>query len=150
MKIIFLDIDGVMNNYDVVREACQKDDMSLEAMMGKSFVERLNDIVRRTNCQIVISSSWRRFLSLVEIRKGFKFHGFQGKIISTTPELDKERGYEIDEWMKRCGKRMQAEKFVIIDDDDDMVHLSSHLVQTDMTFGLTDVHVEKIVELLNE
>lgn len=150
MQIIFLDIDGVLNNYDVARHACQKDDMSLEAMIGKPFMERLNDIVRRTDCQIVISSSWRKILSLTEIRKGFKFHGFQGKIISTTPELDKERGYEIDEWMKHYGKSMHVEKFVIIDDDDDMVHLSSHLVQTDMTFGLTDIHVEKIVELLNE
>jgi len=52
MKIIFLDIDGVLN---VIPQGRDKYGM----IFHPEFVENLKYIIEQTNAKIVISSSWR-------------------------------------------------------------------------------------------
>ena len=57
-KIIFLDIDGVLNSetYDKNRTA---------GAIDPECAKRLNRIIKETNADIVISSSWKLSPSLV-------------------------------------------------------------------------------------
>ena len=61
MNIIFLDIDGVLNNKDtfITQEKCFVETGKELLEIDPVMVKRLAQIVKRTNSQIVISSSWR-------------------------------------------------------------------------------------------
>lgn len=64
MKIIFLDIDGVLNHEDFYRERFEKryDDGAIEhpySEIDPKTVQRLNKIIEETGANIVISSTWR-------------------------------------------------------------------------------------------
>ena len=88
MKVLFLDIDGVVNNKRTKENF--KGFMAIDPAMA-ALVQR---IVRNTGCEIVLSSSWRLFQNgRDEIeRKICKF-------ADITPILHAPRGYEIKVWL---------------------------------------------------
>ena len=53
IKLLFLDVDGVLNQYG--NDEVESGDCSVD----KVLVERLIDIVNKTGCKIVLSSNWR-------------------------------------------------------------------------------------------
>ena len=133
MKIIFLDIDGVLNNYDTLGKGLRWE---------PSLVKILNRIIQETKAEIVLSSTWRKIKSLRNIIKNDMKIKYIGKI----PSLYKKRGIEIQAWLDN---NPDVEKFIILDDDSDMVHLMSHLLQTDGKYGLTIEIADKAIEILN-
>ena len=52
IKIIFLDIDGVLNIYN-------------ESHINKIHLTRLVNIINNTNSKIVLSTSWRNFIQKI-------------------------------------------------------------------------------------
>lgn len=149
MKVIFLDIDGVLN--------CQSSKSHCGIFVGidDSKVKRLREIVDATGAKIVLSSSWRigwaprnvdcddegRYLNRKLRREGLCILDKTGK--------SPRRPMEVYDWLQ--GK--QIESFVILDDEDwNWGHLSKHWVQTefyDDNGGLQDEHVVKAIEILN-
>lgn len=161
MKVIFLDIDGVLNNGNtfssqreaLIEEAIDKDGLSFSDAMAKYMIEKhlvdnLNSIVNETGAKIVISSTWRKGSSIDRLQYIFNLHGFVGEIIDKTPVLDTFRGTEIQKWLDE-NKQLGVEKFIILDDDDDMGYLDYCLVQTCFVDGLIQSDVEKAIGLLN-
>ena len=138
MKIIFLDIDGVLNNYDTLT-----DENWNERKWEPNLVEMLKRIIKETGAEIVLSSTWRRIESYCDIIKNDMKINYIGK----TPVLWKKRGIEIQTWLD---ENPGVEKFVILDDDSDMVHLMDHLLQTDGEFGLTEEIADEAIEMLNK
>ena len=67
--------------------------------------------------------------------------------IGKTPKLWEKRGLEIQKWLD---KNPGVDKFIILDDDSDMVHLMSHLLQTDGEFGLTNEIADEAIKRLNK
>lgn len=63
MKVIFLDIDGVLNTERKVKEVYDNDNLDSHDEFGRLFDENslywLNKIIDETGAEIVISSSWR-------------------------------------------------------------------------------------------
>lgn len=55
-NIIFLDVDGVLNNMAYLKGKCIGTEIDMRA------VERLAEIYKEYNCKIVLSSSWRELL----------------------------------------------------------------------------------------
>lgn len=136
MKIIFLDIDGVMNN---IRKWPKN---AGRRWIDPSAVRRLNKITHATTSAIVISSTWRRFWNVKQILEAA---GVRGNIIGSTPFLPSEpRGSEIQLWLSKHG----AEKFIILDDDSDMGNLMDALIKTKWDVGLQDIHVKKAIARL--
>jgi hypothetical protein len=133
MKIIFLDIDGVLNNYDTLGEGLDWE---------PSLVEILNRIIKETEAKVVISSTWRR----TERHRNIIKNDMKINFIDITPKLWEERGYEIQAWLD---KNPDVERFIILDDDSDMVHLMSHLIQTDGKFGLTNENANEAIKRLS-
>lgn len=139
MKILFLDIDGVLN----CRSGYQRDKPKRMQYMTAECVEALNYIVREvSDLKIVISSSWRFAFPMQEI---IAMLGEAGNaVIDNTPRTrlsDDVRGNEIQAWLDA---HPEVENFVILDDNSDMRHLIWRLRKTDFETGLT----KKIADLV--
>lgn len=174
MKVIFLDFDGVLNNASWMHEAFAKPDRANLSMFQKDVRELSPDMIRRilnvidtTGAAVVISSSWRKLMTLDEIRELFREAGFPqmgAHIIDRTP-TDREvqetgiprdtgvmRGHEIDHWIKEFEKKNgRLTSFVIIDDDSDMLDSQlSNFVHTSWESGIQDTHVQEAIRILGE
>lgn len=57
------------------------------------------------------------------------------------------RGHEIDFWLRFTGK--DVDRFVILDDGSDMAMHKNRLVQTDCEAGLLDEHVELAIRVMS-
>lgn len=143
-KIIFLDIDGVLNDFKTIFAT------------GKDFPTRdhldcLKQIVDATGAEIVLSSSWRFYKSdLNDVKNALR--NVNLKLLDKTKELPKGRDAEIREWLSR---HPEVENYVILDDHNDEVikfstELEKHLVLTASYTGLLPEHVEKAIEILNK
>ena len=159
-KIIFLDIDGVLNPkwWD-----SDKQSDNYGRLFDAKAVANLAKIIEGTDADIVISSSWKN-IGLVELQNMWRDRGLPGKIVDITPDYMSdelllkedssnmdylyERGSEIQGWLLLHGD--DVGRYVIIDDMDDILpEQLSHFVQTDPEFGITIDDVKKIVHLLN-
>ncbi len=175
MKVLFLDIDGVLNSHQSMHFWHNKRDQekwenelykswqgTLYEYLAQEFcpiaISNLEQVMRKVpDLKIVVSSTWRKgndVQALKEIFMPFKL--ISNVIIDRTP-VDPDRGprgLEIQQWLdeqKNHGKvNEQVEKFVIVDDDGDMEHLKVNLVQTDGKVGLDWNKAQEIIRRFNE
>ncbi|MDE5888687.1 MAG: hypothetical protein K2H20_01565 [Bacilli bacterium] len=149
MKILFLDIDGVLNSWDFVIK--RKYDLVLSFLsyplseFDPLAVERVNTILNETNAKLIISSDWRFTEGLDNILKKV---GLRHPIHDITPYgMGKDRGYEIQEWLD---EHDDVENYAIIDDINNMLDCQqSHFVQTSDIHGLTEDLMELTIKILN-
>ena len=155
MKIVFLDIDGVLNSHKLMKKMGHED-YDLDDLIDPDAVSLLNNRTDATGASIVVSSSWRlnylgqpqgltRLCALLKDR-----HGIKAPIIGMTPEkrnaLRNVRGKEIQTWLD-CAP-VQVDDFIIIDDDSDMGRLRNKQIKTSMIDGLRIDHVEEGIRRL--
>ncbi len=162
MKIIFLDIDGVLNVY------CEGRDQ-FGCTFHTNFVENLRNIIDKTGAKIVISSSWRTD-GLDVMKELWKYRDLPGEVIDVTPDCydlikegkfefydQVERGHEIQDWLDN---HKEVTNYVIIDDDNDMLdNQRENFVRTannmhhddkvDIGYGLTKICSEKAIQILS-
>lgn len=158
MKIIFLDIDGVLNSEEWLDKRNDNETINPEQ------VKLLKEIVDRTGAEIVLSSTWRALVDTEERQEHPQYtylvdslKKFGLKIKSHTPRIGNDRPMEIKEWIDKHGTNDEI-KFVILDDDFpifwyQIYGISDCLVQTSYhgkNGGLQKGHVEKAVKILNE
>lgn len=149
-KIIFLDVDGVLNSAKFDRwlqDHHMKQYYGYE-LLDQNAILNLQDIVFVTGANIVLSSSWRLSNSCSErLRQQLLPYGLQF-IDKTVCLRQEDRGEEIKEWLSR---HPEVSYFVILDDDDDFKdeELKKHFVQTTFDSGLLEEHVNKAIEILN-
>jgi hypothetical protein len=121
MKVIFLDIDGVLNSQDWYvyrRDNVEMDSVSAQYPFYEfdpRAVERLNRLIEVTGAKLVISSSWRSGETVETLQGLMDRVGVKGEVIGLTPHLwckkpyeDMEgyripRGCEIDWWLDNHG-----------------------------------------------
>jgi hypothetical protein len=160
MKVIFLDIDGVLNVY------CQSRD-KYGCNFHQHLVDNLQTIIDATDAKIVISSSWR--VDGIDIMRAmWDSRKLPGTIIDVTPDLyytysgpdgddDYSRGDEIQLWLD---SHYDVTDYVILDDDNDMLpNQMKNFVQTnhnlkhpdcvDRGYGLTKICADKAIKILN-
>jgi hypothetical protein len=156
IKVIFLDIDGVLNSYDWRLKNKEK---SREIKcLDDSAIEVLAEIVKSSGAKIVLSSSWRTkdpddvYMQILVS----KFEKFGLSIFGMTGHCRKKlrRGWEIRQWLKDNKKTYNILSFVVIDDDsDDIVNhkktLRPYYVKTSFKDGLRERHIDKILHVLN-
>lgn len=147
MKVIFLDIDGVLN--------CETFVNTLPPDTFNSFTERkreeLNPIQVQMMSQfademdagIVISSTWRKNHSLKEITEMLISRGWgESPIIGMTPSAKNGfRGSEIVMWLDQHATNANVTHCVIFDDGIDF-YPHQPLVLTTWEKGLTEEHFE--------
>ena len=152
-KIIFIDVDGVLNRI------CEGGISTPIKMVGDimtmadpELVYRLNLIVDRTGAEMVLSSSWRH---LKNWRATMKASGIVKSFLDRTDTQTKKHGgfsMEGGEYRRVRGNVIQAwlnehpvERYAIIDDDDDMLASQfPNFFKTDPAFGLTQEIADRI------
>jgi hypothetical protein len=165
-KVIFLDIDGVLNDDGSNREN--------GVIIDRRFVKNLRKIVEATGAEIVLSSSWRHGVArdalydfekdegLRQLYEAFKEN--QLYIAGATPLIyngPDGRPLEIRTWLTR---RPSVNKFVILDDDTFWMwgwlepfvvttskvlpHVSERSWLDDRVCGLDEHYVQKAIEIL--
>lgn len=165
-KYLFLDIDGVLvTNFKKRVSYNLPEGETTFYTMEKRCIDCLNEIVQNTNCDIVISSSWRGVFSLESFQSIFKENGFlyPEKIIDYTINsiffLTEEplpivvpRGIEIYLWLhKNVRGKVSEFYYCIIDDNSDMLYeQKDHFVQTIFKKGLTKQHVKKVIKIYDK
>ena len=177
MKVLFLDIDGVLNsqNWFGYMHYCIKNDMYNRVMnfvetpdeyteykltmLDDRAIANLNRIVEETGCKIVLSSSWRCLWNPKEndkILEALKLKGFKYDFYGMTPRIPQkdfgqERGIEIQTWMDKGSENNEIQSFVILDDDNDMLpEQMNNFILVNNQYGLSDIDVFKAIEILNK
>lgn len=155
MKILFLDIDGVLNSKQWHNsDNCKAFGTSVKRFFDPVRVEYLNRIVTETETRIIISSSWRIIRSLQNLQDLFKSIDFTGRILGKTeilstfePDTPNLRGVEIKNWIKDNQKHFKTPiKYVILDDEDDFLkEQKKYFFQTNPDIGLDISTTEKII-----
>jgi hypothetical protein len=157
MKVIFLDIDGVLNSQEFLNKNKGASGFSA-GRIDPELVARLNRIVQSTGAKIVISSTWRHGKSVWELKHMLRSRGFQysSNIIDRTPIGMGIRGQEIQDWLELDPERERVdpnhdpvEAYVIIDDNNEMLpDQQDHMVHTNGQIGLTDEDVVEAISVL--
>jgi hypothetical protein len=158
LKVIFLDIDGVLN-CDYWYETSKSLIPHPYNHFSPDLVDNLNRITKATGAKIVLSSTWRKNRTLEELRQLFVEVGIEGELIDKTIELrfynwthSVPRGCEIYHWIdSRVDLNHLWRKFVIIDDDTDMMYWhKENVFTTDPSGGgLTANIAYRITNFLN-
>jgi len=163
MKIIFLDIDGVLNVYS-------HDHDRFGSQFHAHLVDNLRNIIDSTGAKIVISSTWR-FDGLDRMKEMWDVRGLPGEVIDITVDCNDlvnsgmfefyeqvERGHEIQHWLDN---HSGIESYVILDDDNDMLTSQrDNFIRTannmyhedcvDIGYGLTKICSEEAINILNK
>lgn len=156
-KVIFLDIDGVLNtSYTKYRDEVL-DDFRLDY---------LAKIVNKTRAKIVLTSTWRYNLN----KSFFSFKAYNNSTKKLIESL-KERGLKISALLPDTPNNRRAEdisefikkhkvtNFVILDDElfnYESLKLSEHLLRTsfyeedELDAGLTQKMIRQAVQILNK
>ncbi len=150
MKVIFLDIDGVINTLMISKEpfkyegrgCIERDGYYYDLcnaqdgrVSNKQAVIWLDKICKDYNLSIVLSSTWR--YDFEQACECIYNTGLSRdiKIIGATPILHQLRGNEIQAYLD---EHPEIEDFIILDDDSDMCHLIDHLIHCDPDAGITN------------
>lgn len=169
MKLIFLDIDGVL-------AVNHQEHDEYGSLFHPEFVDNLAYIINQTKAKIVISSSWRSS-GLKVMKEMWEKRNLPGEVIGITGYNElRFRGLEIQEYLNKVcqfqrinySKELQikyietskCKNYVILDDDSDMTYnQKEHFVccsdnfdhpdKIDIGYGLTRKCAEKAIKILN-
>ena len=151
MKIIFLDIDGVISTHSSKMEAYRTQyecsSMQYQANhIDTKLVKNLKQLQGIMNAKIVISSAWRYSWSLNELRWFLQNRGNispETVIATTLYRDDGSRGLEIREYLEL---HPEITDFIILDDDQDIEdapELVPWWIRTKLEEGFTEEMLER-------
>lgn len=162
MRVLFLDVDGVLISYADTKEIIERHRKQREIKKKEGWfllyldlylVGQLKRVINYTDCKIVVSSSWRNGL-MDELLKLLEKAGIdRERIIGKTPKVSNGeygswREYEI---LKRLeDSEDNVESWAVVDDEDfDLMSIKDmgKLVKTDPSKGLT---IEKSSEIISK
>jgi phosphohistidine phosphatase SixA len=140
-KLILLDFDGVLNSFPfLVRE----EDFT---KLDPEAIKCLNQIIKKTQAKVVISSAWRLCHTIEQLKDILKNVGFEGEIIDLTPRTNGHRGCEILQWLEDCDFEGSI---LAIDDDPNIAPFEKVHLHTSFQEGLLEEHIAKGVEILDK
>lgn len=151
-KVIFLDFDGVMDTayYDHMLDSQglpQSDKWG--PVFDPSNVNNLRRIIDETGADIVVSSTWKDYMTYEAILQMWKDRSLPGFVTDTTPTVSLHRGDEIDAWLAECRREC---RYVIIDDlgaYNFNEHQMPYLLCVNPFDGLTEEIADRAIYILN-
>lgn len=176
MKIIFLDIDGVVCHLRLRCAEALKGNIAPYDALDTNILTMLKHIQEKTGCLFVLSSrAWRlKFKSKENVEKvtGLVFHDdwktkepsdiaslyrqsekyVKDKRIPPIAECKDFRGWEVQDWLNRHNN--EVSDYFMIDDDDDYFPIPDknfiHVVNGEENGGLSVKQYDRILNEWNE
>ena len=167
MKLLFLDMDGVVNTIE--DKYCVSLDIPMEILQGKDYHRcqfdprlvfnfiRLLEFCKENNIHIVISSTWRMGTEVEDWNKFFNKHfgrtsGYKldNLVVGLTPVDGRDRGLQIQTELEVVDITQNIDKdleYLIIDDDINDItpyHKAENIIKVDPTKGLDNNTLDKI------
>lgn len=152
MKVIFLDIDGVVNCWNTKERA-----PSRVVGVEQRLISHIKKIIEATGAKIVLSSTWRKawafhlnddkdwgYLRDEFAKQGIDFFDY------TPSRKDSRRGKEIEEWLENTKHKIYS--YVVIDDEifDIRNFHKGHIVKTSFDTGITLHNANMAIKILNK
>ena len=164
MKIIFLDVDGVLNSSDWNRK--NKDKIKNGFLIDETKVALLGELIENATAKIVLHSGWRfwfdnnfkpikkeskHFYKLLK-KENISFFDFTPDFsteeIRRTKKFSLVKSEEILFWIK---EHKNISGWIVIDDLDlNNEIISAHQIKPDSTRGLEKEDVETAIKLFAE
>ncbi|CAB4196772.1 hypothetical protein UFOVP1290_292 [uncultured Caudovirales phage] len=163
IKLIFLDIDGVLNSNRYMKspqyfdETKDYDPRGMEIInkahhthLNPEAVRLVNLLVDKTGAEVILSSTWRNRYSIDEMNAMLSMRGATFKIVGITPVFFsfRGRGGEIKDFLEDLDGEIT---FVILDDINQFhdYGFDEQFIQTTEEDGLTMAHIERAIKVLN-
>jgi len=143
MKVIFLDFDGVINNWDHFDG------------VDPNNIKFLLKIINETNAKIVATTSNKYIFqknSNIDVKDTLFYTYIKVlnelgiKISDVTPYVNSNRELEIIEYLKI---HPEIEEFLILDDDFIINSYLEHQIFLDLYNGITEEHIKPSIDILN-
>lgn len=156
MKIVFLDIDGVLNSdywykSGEAKKAYEKTNIVSDYHFDQNAWKLVEKLIIETGAKIVLTSSWRNFTLEATLKDftGTNFEVLNKYIVGITPRSQlRHRGKEIETFIKNTDIKIDG--YVIIDDDTDFnTDQLPYFVRTDWFHGITEENYNKAKKILN-
>lgn len=152
MKILFLDIDGVLNNRASMIRAVRDNHHPPHALgqiytMDPACVNRLRSLVEETGVKIVLTSVWRVRAGMAEA--AFSWAGWSDPpIIGVTDVTEHDRSRGITSWL---AEHPEVTSYALLDDSPGPLtpDQEARLVTTLHESGLLDEHVDALRALFS-
>lgn len=145
IKVIFLDFDGVINDYQTFN------------YVNEENVRILKRIIDETGAKVVVTSSnkytFQREKSHKKIEDTIMYTNYIKKlnengieIFDFTPLVDKDREHEILQYLNL---HPEVEQYLILDDDYIIQQCMNHEIYLDLQSGLREKHLIPAIKILN-
>ena len=158
MKVIFLDIDGVLNSEEFLKN-------NQNECIDRNNVSILKNVIDETGAVIVMSSGWRLWfddnmmpedgysrclydiLCEFDIKLFGKTPDFSTDEIRTKKTFSHVKAKEIIAWLS---EHEEANKYVVLDDLDlKNEEINSHLVRTNAQVGITEDDAMRVIDMIS-
>lgn len=143
MKIIFLDIDGVMNCMATAYQTRRKGfDLIPSALLRR--------IIQETGAKIVVSGALGRAVALDILRGYFERAGIPGDTVIGVTDTVGRRGEDISQWLHAHPEGITG--YILIDDAD-AAQVAPHenvTVRTNWFTGMSYANAEQAIAFLNQ
>lgn len=141
MKVIFLDFDGVINDY-----------LSFDQINDYN-VEVLKRIINETNAKVIVTSSNKYIWQINNNIEGFLNSNYIQRlkekgidVVDCTPFVNHKREQEILSYLKN---HPEITQYLILDDDYIIESLKEHEIFLDLQAGLREEHIIPAIRILN-
>jgi hypothetical protein len=173
LNIVFLDLDGVVSTLDSLyeelenffvlnsqeindgspSELCKNTGLYYPNVSMKFWpfdqnaIKNLYKLQKITGCMFVLSSSWRKGRTLIEINELIQLKGLKLNFIDKTPNFG-DRGAEIEKWI--LNYKYKVDNYVVLDDDsgDIKSYHPNNFVQTEFKTGFTNEKLQETLKIL--
>lgn len=158
MKVIFLDIDGVLNSEEFLKN-------NQNEMIDRNNVSILKNVIDKTGAVIVMSSGWKLWFDDNMMPKdGYSkcLHDilceFDIKLFDKTPDFSTEeirtkktfsnvKAKEIIAWLS---EHETVDKYAVLDDLNlKNEEINSYLVRTNAQVGITEDDAKCVIDMIN-
>jgi hypothetical protein len=156
-KYLFMEIDGVLNHEDWFKTPGIKEKEMPEMWYDPECDGRINEIIERTGCKLIVTSIHRSDMRLYQF---FKQVGLPYDFKCTPVLWEEGRGREIEYWLERFAQKPYT--YAVVDDDYIVLdYMEKNFVQTanskwDVTpyelnkgLGITESVKNRLIKILN-
>ena len=111
MKVIFLDVDGVLNSDEYFEKTKGLNLQGIYQDIDVEKIKLLKKAVDETGAKVVLTSSWRYTKNTIKLKELLKEYEI---FVDATPFIENKRGLEIKKWLL---DNQNVDDFVILDDE---------------------------------